>query len=185
MLLGFSQSLKGKPTYFDRKILLGMYLNEKLCAELSEVEIDNAEYFLQQQQLKPKLHTLRTDAHNRWKPGMLIHMVYGMRTKQCKRIAPVVACASVQEVEIVRLDADGWNKDNCPDYDNSVFAWIRRTGWDFEPKRFLVYVDGVCLRPYMIEQLALNYGFNCSVDFFQYFNTTQTLRLIHWTNLKY
>lgn len=185
MLLGFSPTIQGKPTYFDRKILLGMYLNERLKTELSEKELVFAEYFLQHQQLHPKLHTLRTDAHNRWNPGMLIHMVYGMRTKQCRLIAPVVKCISVQEVEIVSMDAEGWSRDSCADYDNSVLAMIRTTGLAFEPKRFLVYVDGVSLRPYMIEQLAKNDGFNSSEEFFQYFSTTQTLRLIHWTDLKY
>ncbi len=49
----------------------------------------------------------------------------------------------------------------------------------------VVLVDDRKLKIEEVNQLAINDGFNSVDDFFQYFNTDFTGKLIHWTDLKY
>lgn len=46
-----------------------------------------------------KIHTIREDKHNRWKPGMTMHFATGVRTKnyKCFHIDTLV---SIQKIEI-------------------------------------------------------------------------------------
>ncbi|MEI6435226.1 MAG: hypothetical protein WCP32_10305 [Bacteroidota bacterium] len=46
-----------------------------------------------------KQHTIREDKHNRWKPGMLMHMATGVRTKNYYQFA-LETCTRVDKIEI-------------------------------------------------------------------------------------
>src|SRR5699024_2081987 len=50
----------------------------------------------------PKIHTIRHDEKDRWKPGMKIHPIINNRTKNRFQFAPVVECQSVQKIKIKR-----------------------------------------------------------------------------------
>lgn len=109
---------------------------------------------------KQKRHSIRRDEHNRWKPGMDIHFVINNRTPWRFQFAPIVKCTGTQKVVICYKDQDGLTM--------------------AEPR---VYIDNVWLAN--VEQLAINDGFNSVEDFFAWFNTDFTGKIIHWTDLKY
>lgn len=152
------QHMAGKPTYFV----------EKLCHSLKEVYKDHLPARFKPEgfdfnvslNCQSKLHSIREDKHDRWKPGMHIHFVINNRTPQRFQFAPVIKCISVQKIEIQYRDEDGF-KLSCP----------------------TVHVDGVWLTDHT--QLAINDGFNSVEDFFAWFNTDFTGKIIHWTDLKY
>ena len=111
---------------------------------------------------KAKLHTIREDKKNRWKPGTDIHFIINNRTPQRYQFAPILKCVSTQKFEIFWQDLDL--------YPLAI------------PQ---VYVDGVWLIGQQLQNLAINDGFNCLDDFFLYFNKNFTGKIIHWTNFKY
>jgi len=104
-----------------------------------------------------KIHTIREDKHNRWKPGMNIHMATGVRTKkyECFKYD---RCESVQEI---------------------VFHYYRKTC------RPHVRIDGRLLYPEEVMRLARNDGFDSLADFFAWFNNDYRGKIIHWTYTKY
>ena len=66
MTLGFSTKFAdGTPTQFKGKIMASLLKKAGLAW--------NPEF-------PPKLHTIRDDPHNRWKPGMKIHFATGVRS---------------------------------------------------------------------------------------------------------
>ena len=104
----------------------------------------------------PKHHTIRTDPHNRWKPGTKIHMVLWNRTAKRFQFVPVLEVKSVQEIEIVNKDLRG--------------VRINKEKW---------------LMADEIQRLALNDGFDSMDDFFAYFHKDFEGKIIHWTDLTY
>lgn len=56
-----------------------------------------------------KIHTIREDKKNRWKPGNIIHMATGVRSKHYNCFAEKV-CTSVQDIEFIWFNdvAKGW-----------------------------------------------------------------------------
>jgi len=52
-----------------------------------------------------KIHTIREDKHNRWKPGRSIQMATGVRTKNYNQFNED-ECVSVQEIKILYFDGD-------------------------------------------------------------------------------
>ena len=115
---------------------------------------------------RTKIHTVREDIHNRWKPGMKMHMATGVRTKQYSQFFESY-CISVQELKIV------FN----PDY---IFNQV--------------FIDGEELEYRQICNLILNDGFIRVVDFYNWFLKKAKLenrtyiykgKIIHWTDLKY
>lgn len=159
MILPFSQHLNEKPTYFVEKITRA-YLNSTKSDFLLNEPIIESIYHINQEILKnckPKLHTIRPDVKNRWKAGNKIHAVINNRSKNMLQFVPVMECKSVQLINI------RWFNDFCSE----------------------VEIDGVILDTSKVETLAVNDGFDRSVDFFKYFNTNFAGKLIHWTDLKY
>lgn len=104
-----------------------------------------------------KLHTMRVDAKKRWKPGMLIQLAHGVRTKFYDNFA-TFPCISTQEVHIAYV-----NGNNVPD----------------------VIIDGRTVGILEMTTLAANDGFESLYDFFLYFNENAGYTLIHWTPLRY
>lgn len=112
-----------------------------------------------------KIHTIRTDEKDRWKPGMKIHMCVNNRTKNM-RVFKVAECVSVQTVRLYF-------------YQHVIGV------------RFFAMVDGHVVSP---KRLATNDGLSM-IDFCNWFyplackqnpkELIYTGKIIHWTDYKY
>ncbi|GGB82817.1 hypothetical protein GCM10007424_23560 [Flavobacterium suaedae] len=181
MILPFSTQLNGKPTYFPEKIIAGLNNYSLIDAEtahklmldciLKKSGISYPINFNRVLTHTPKKHTIRTDKNNRWRADMPIHFYINNRQPDMFQFAPVVRCASVQDIQI------NW------------FSDIRSTDPSkISPLRFNyvdVIVDGKLKNIAQVKILSLNDGFETIEDFFAYFNTDFTGKIIHWTDLKY
>ena len=107
-----------------------------------------------------KKHTIREDKHNRWKPGMKMHMATGVRTKEYNQFYEAV-CVSTQEIEIIRKS----DRDRVNDT--------------------IVKVDGHMLTDIEILHLIVYDGFNSIAEFLKFFQNGFKGKIIHWTDLKY
>ena len=165
MILGFMKRFPDKTeTKFRDKILRGIYeyqmekciFDPMYSGGITSIQSDNNEI--------PKLHTIRTDQHKRWKAGMKIHFCTGVRTKQMDNFAMGV-CKLVQEIKIILLNNN----------------------------RFEIYIDEKLLNNGDSYNLAVNDGFKETNEFVDYFRFEAKMegdypvyrgRLIHWTDLK-
>jgi len=157
MTLGFSQKLNGKPTHFVEKICMGLtwldfHIDTKKC------KFDDTVYI----HSKPKIHTIREDKNNRWKPGNQIHFVINNRTKSRYQFAPVVPVVSIQPIEIKWIGTE-------------VHIYIANSDLNQNPELF----------KQKVLQIAQNDGFDTLEDFFAYFNKDFIGKIIHWTPFKY
>lgn len=187
MTLGFMQNwpksmaMQDEKTYFIEKIRLGLIKNKLM-------DFPHAVIFMYKYHDKfgkgidrtgrslPKLHTIRHDENERWRPGMDIHFVINSRTKDRFQFAPVVRCISVQTIEI--LDSTHLPRVNGIVLEFPLKDEIFYLAYD-------VKIDGRFLDEHEIRELARNDGFETVEDFFKYFNKGFKGRLIHWTNLRY
>lgn len=162
MTLGFKQYFpwhtekNPAPTYFREKILGG----QRIPCSINGGTYAASDKVSEVKIFTPKLHTLREDPHDRWKAGRKIEMVYrGAGYKIIdhfnKGIPELEKCVSVQKIEI-KFKLNG--------------------------SAMVVYVDG---KPTSIEQLSRNDGFNTVEDFFRWFNTDWSGKIIHWSNFRY
>lgn len=161
--------LAGQPNYFVEKIWRGLisecYLNS---TDYHNAYYDHLNRFGKELSdfdklfINPKVHTIRYDPHNRWKPGNKIHMVINNRTKNRFQFAPVLECASVQDIKIVYRHIKGGRIAN-------------------------VYIDGHIMSESDVSVIAKNDGFPSVDAFYNWFdeNTKSGTKIIHWTNLKY
>lgn len=104
-----------------------------------------------------KIHTIRLDPHNRWKPGNKIHFATGLRTKNYKQFFEG-ECKSIQSIKIIWLELAIYPK---------------------------VFVDNKQVDPFIIEKLSMNDGFDNSSNFRKWFIKDFEGKIIHWTNYKY
>ncbi|WP_379963976.1 hypothetical protein [Epilithonimonas sp. UC225_85] len=161
MILSFKTKINGKPTNFVEKIWEG-FLQKGIQFKAVEMKI-GMEALPEDYKVKthhPKLHTIRKDEKNRWKPGNLIDFFINARTKDMFRFAPRIKVLSTQQIKI-------FHQKNS--LENSAF----------------VYMDDKRMREKQIETLAINDGFESVESFFEYFNEDFTGKIIHWTDLKY
>jgi hypothetical protein len=165
MTLSFSTQINKKPTYFIEKIIRGL----NLWGEYYESKIHWTKYDLSVDKLEnshPKLHTIRRDKNNRWKAGNKIHFVINPRTTDRFQFAPVVVCQSVQKISI---------------------KWKYCS--NLEDKYPIIWIDGkVFAKGYESPELKLfaqNDGFDSVNDFFNWFDSDFSGKIIHWTQLKY
>jgi hypothetical protein len=153
MTLGYSQQFPwGEPTNFQEKILVGAAPERVL----------GPSFF-------PKLHSMREDAKDRWKPGMAIHHVYGSRTKN-RECFLENKCISTQRVQIRHSKVTG--KDSMG---NDVVVGNSR----------IILIDGRVMSDETVKQLAINDGFDSVEDFFRWFGENWNGKIIHWTKLRY
>lgn len=115
-----------------------------------------------------KIHSIREDAHDRWKAGNLIHAATGVRTSKYDCFLTGV-CVSVQYVFMTyyfgRLEVSIGSDPYCDQY----------------------------LHHPAIEQLAKNDGFESYQDFADWFiplieasaDNRFSGKIIHWTDFKY
>lgn len=112
-----------------------------------------------------KLHTIREDKTNRWKPGNKIEMATGVRTKNYNCFKKSV-CVSTQTIEI--------KHGRIYDVNSGDFLLGIR-----------ILIDGKELDSLKINGLAKNDGFVDIIHFANWFNTDFYGKIIHWTHLKY
>ncbi len=182
MILPFSTQINGKPTYFVEKIWKGLKTQSpesyiKLWATVSPEEttkqfpVDIDIY----NEVKPKLHTIREDKKDRWKPGVMIDFFINARQKNMFRFAPRIPVVSTQEIRIKYTESSS----NTPLIYIEVFGKNDYKCLDtFNPKTKQSSFK-------LIEKLAINDGFDSVEDFFAYFNKDFTGKIIHWTDLRY
>lgn len=158
MILPFSTQINGKPTYFIQKIWRSIRGKYEIR---SYIYSTHTKYFAPnelREKLKPKLHTIREDKNNRWKPGVMIDFFINTRTKDMFRFAPRIPVVSTQKIVI--------------EYNpGKSYPWV--------------WVDERLLNRIKLINLVENDGFDSIEDFFEYFNTDYTGKIIHWTDLKY
>lgn len=179
MILGFKEFFdvkKTKPTWFREKILASAGYSwlmespekpERIAAKSDYATIYN----------KPKIHTLRLDPHNRWKPGMSIQMVYrgpkySIKSHFNKGVQLLDKCISIQKIEIK------WMFSKKP-------ALVLQPTGTGPHKMLFVFIDGKEASDDIIKLLVINDGFDNILSFAQYFNKDAVYRCIHWTNFKY
>ena len=158
----------GEPTCFIEKIWVSLSFGVDVKADYAEAyrkkihenwdELRLPPFGLTRY-LRPKLHTIREDKHNRWHAGVKIHFNVFNRTKNMFRFAPVIPCVSTQKIEIIRTS----------DYLNEIIC----------------KVDGRILTELETQKLAWNDGFANLIAFWLYFSQGFEGKIIHWTDLKY
>lgn len=166
MTLSFSTHIKGQPTHFVGKIWDSLYNQGFTDSDYSRYQLKWLEKFGTggiddnlPSKRNPKIHTIRADKSNRWKPGNKIHFVIKNRTPDRFQFAPIVTCKSVQRIRIT----------NQSDY--------------LESKK--VYVDDRLLSQQEVQELAWNDGFDNLVSFWLYFKDEFEGKIIHWTDHQY
>lgn len=169
--------LAGQPNYFTNKIMKSMWKNypHETKAFILNRSSDERTRFdeispfedisvYDQERLNPKLHTIREDKHNRWKPGVKIHPVINNRTKDRFQFAPALVCTGVQLIRICHRFVP---------YPPAVYVG----------RRYETLLDR--LDDEGIRKLALNDGFPSVEAFFMWFDKDFKGKIIHWTDLRY
>lgn len=185
MTLAFSQEIDNKPTFFVEKIW------ESILRNGVEVNVHDFISTCKKSLVlnyvigthHPKIHTIRKDESNRWKPGRDIHMVINDRTPERYQFAPLIQCASIQYIKINWFDK-GESDIPCSTYiiqeehkDGELIEWeIPIAVW---------IDDDNLLSTQEVESLAINDGFDSIEDFFAYFSEDFKGKIIHWTNQRY
>ena len=109
-----------------------------------------------------KIHTIREDGGGRWKPGKLMHMATGVRTKAYKCFDKKT-CISVQRIEITHYVFNSFIQKKAVYIDGCLFGvYFDKNRYDFK-----------------LHQLAKNDGFASVSDFFDFFNTDFEGKIIH------
>ncbi len=115
-----------------------------------------------------KIHTIREDKTDRWKPGMKMHMATGVRTKKYNQFADKT-CTGTQKIQ---------------------FVWkIFNKGMANENWGVRIFIDDVDItNDPVINKLLDADGFKTRNDFFNWpaWNKKNfTGKIIHWTDKKY
>jgi len=170
MTLGYSlyhDKAQTVPTHFPERILAGIAQDyphhmPALREGLRELLPD---YPWQFDWPTPKIHTIRTDATDRWRVGLDIHMVVGNQQKWRYQFAPVLPCLGVQ---------------------NIFMSYDRINGLEISINGRYHY--------WRTSTLAINDGFTSIQEFEEYFireckkdkaHQCFVGKIIHWTTLKY
>ena len=105
-----------------------------------------------------KIHTIREDRHDRWKPGMDIHHWMHNPRNRSKNPFPFLP-------EIHRL--------------------VSKQIISIEPQIQMVRIDGRYLSMNVIDELAFNDGLENRRVFLKWFTQSFSGYILHWTNKKY
>ena len=106
-----------------------------------------------------KIHTIREDKTNRWKPGMIIHhWMHNPRNK---------------------------SKNPYHFLKDEHFHLVSKQKIYIEPKIQMVIIEDRRLNDAEIDELAYNDGLTYRRLFFTWFSNTFTGDILHWTNKKY
>lgn len=180
MILGFTQELNNKPTYFVERIwegLLRFHFDtdkeyDAFMNEHKEKFGKHWDWFPEEHErlTNTKAHTIREDKNDRWKVGTMIDFFINVRQKSMFRFAPVLPVISTQKVMIVWFELFGKRMVRVF-IDGKSFAMVK-------------FADELIITGNMLE-LAQNDGFDTIEDFFAYFNEDFKGKIIHWTDLRY
>jgi hypothetical protein len=110
-----------------------------------------------------KLHAIVEDKGNRWHAGSDIHLYINHSTPEAFQFAPVVRCASVQNIEI----------------------WHQPELFNFDPPRPWIFIDGVSIMKDKVDALLVNEGFRTYEHFAKHYDKDFSGKIIHWTDFKY
>lgn len=113
-----------------------------------------------------KVHTIREDSKNRWHKERKIHHANGVRTKHYNCFKRNV-CQSTQTITIA-CRSDPFLR--AIDVDDKALCWLSRSGELGLP---------------WMELLAKNDGFDSVEDFFKWFSSDFSGKIIHWTDFRY
>jgi len=160
MNLPFSLKIGAWPTHFPEKILNGLYwpdgeVDEYFAQSAHHPDIDIN--LALNPDTKAKIHTIREDPTDRWKPGSKIHFVIHNRSKKRFQFAPVLEVKSVQKIEVRRFGGE-------------VIIWID---------------NSTLLHPEDVNTLAVNDGFPSAMRFLQFFDRDFKGKIIHWADHRY
>lgn len=185
MILGFKTKFRnGSPTQFPEKILAGQRFNIRYDSELLK-EFEDAwavgpYAIIKTHRFMPKWHTIREDVDDRWKTGMDIHFMTGVRTRNAHRFAPIVKVTAVQKIEIVASKSD-----TTLDKDRYDIAYMTSMG-EVVNLGFKVLIDDRVIRPDVINTLAINDGFCHINEFLSWFGFESFKgKIIHWDSVRY
>ena len=180
MILPFSTKLNGKPTYFVEKIHKSFRIKEvNLKAAIDPTIHYTKDYnFVAKDKLAAKIHTIREDKNDRWKPGTMIDFFINTRTKDMFRFAPRIPVVSVQKFEIKWGLCKTIATIFIDDVDYATFKNYN-DGFGY---RDLYYPNSIPARGF---SFIGNDGFDSKEDFLTYFNQDFTGKIIHWTDKKY
>ena len=184
MILPFSTQLNGKQTMFTNKIVKGMWEHHptlmqelSLSRQLPEHYVFEDLTVFETSILKPKLHTIREDKNDRWKPGTKIDFFINCRQPSMFRFAPVLPVVSTQKIEIVY---SGGSLNYASIYiDGELFLN------NYNPHQVIKGVKSDDEKEEKIIKLAQNDGFDTIEDVLAYFNKDFKGKIIHWTDLRY
>ena len=161
MTLGYKKYFPGgEPTHFKEKVLLS---HEHPLGEKVDVQIDNYDH-IWHTNLYPKGHSICYDVHERWRPGLDIHHVYGNLTKE-RNCFLVNKCVWVQRISIFEIPVVD-EEEQKVDRDQPPMKVIMVNG------RFMPWQK--CL------EIAINDGFDSLEHFFSFFNQDFSGKIIIW-----
>lgn len=173
MILPFSLQLNGEHTLFVEKITMGLLKYEPTKQLMLDYEWPKNHFYSHpfscRSDLKPKLHTMREDAKERWKPGNSIHMVVNNRSPKMWMFAPIIPCTRTQRVLIL------WKHTTVKIFIDGVIYIT------FDHQRN----DNKVIDLLRLVTLSENDGFETKELFLKYFHKDFKGKIIHWTNLKY
>ena len=106
-----------------------------------------------------KIHTFREDKNRHWAKGMLIQFATGVRTKSYSRFKDGT-CTGTQAIKI-------------EPFQDEMFIDIK------------VYVDGRHITGTALDRMIANDGFDCRLDFYEWFKGGFDGFIIHWTDFRY
>lgn len=176
MILSFKTKINGKPTYFVEKIWMSLKPFSPAVNLIKINDQDLSPYF-KRKHFKPKIHTIRKDEKNRWKPGMMIDFFINARQKDMFQFAPRIQLVSTQDIFMTRRGS-------------MLEITIAKVG-------SYIGGDDFYLNFAQMEQLAANDGFDDYDDFRNYFsdaieengkatgNYWFSGKILHWTDFKY
>jgi hypothetical protein len=158
----------GMDTNFVEKISASI-VKHKLIDPVEVKANEFQELFDKSKGFAPKEHTIRQDALERWKNQRWIHPSINVRTPQQVQFAPIIPFSGREKILIL------WQE-----YEAKVFI---------EGKEFGSYVQAgngnVCAYDEVLNELAINDGFECVEDFFCWFNEDFEGWILHWTPIRY
>ena len=188
MILPFSTQLNGKPTLFIEKIWEGFFRNDFFDGKDTEFikyfDLHREKFGKVWDELPadtrleaPKIHTIRKDEKDRWKPGKMIDFFINNRSKNAFRFAPRIPVVLTQD----------------------IFMSRRGSMLEISIAKPRSYIGGedFMLNAGQQELLAKNDGFDNYDDFRNYFISVIeengkvtghhwfSGKIIHWTNFKY
>jgi len=192
MILGFHEywdKKKTQPTNFREKILAGAGYDRLIYVVPQNGELIEIGSYAGKSitgtaitGYTKKLHTLRLDEHNRWKADMSIQMVYrgpkySIKDHFNKGIPELERCVSIQKVEIRYLTPEEIKSSRGTTYYDPI---IKIDGKFFDRLDTLARNDG-----FSGYEMKGKYIDDPSYSFLKYFNKSVTMKLIHWTDLRY